>query len=111
MKRVLGVAVVSGLLTASGCGGVAELDSSEIETVSRARSTVNAAVAGGSLDQAGEKRLEALMILCHEKPLAETGGDSVREIMTELTPELKTVKEVDPTFYKRMKRSADHGCD
>lgn len=95
-------------LAVAGCGGVAELDSEEIETVGQARSAVEVAVAEGSLKPTGEKKLEELMILCHEKPLAEADGDSIREIVRELTPKLKGA---DPAFFKRMKRVADHGCN
>jgi hypothetical protein len=108
LRRVLGVASAYAVLAVAGCGGVAELDSEELDTVSRARSAVTTAVADGSLKPADQKRLEALMILCHEKPLAEADGDSVREIVSELTPK---VKGADPAFFKRMKRVADHGCD
>ncbi|MBN8869027.1 MAG: hypothetical protein J0H66_03995 [Solirubrobacterales bacterium] len=104
----MGVAVGSAVLAVAGCGGVAELDSDELETVSQARSVATAAAASGSLKPAGEEKLEALMILCHEKPLAEADGDSVREVMSELTPK---VRSADPAFFKRMKRAADHGCD
>lgn len=108
MKRLLGVTAAGAVLAFAGCGGVPELEPDEIETVNQAKSVATAAAAGKPLDPADKKKLKELMILCHQKPLAETDGDSVREIMTELTPKVK--KGADPTFFKRMKRVADHGC-
>lgn len=105
----MGVAAACAALLAAGCGGAPTLETGEVETVTQARAAVKSAVAAGSLDAAGQRKVEQLMILCHQKPLAEEGGDSVREIIKEIAPGLKGV--ADPAFAERIKRQADHGCD
>ena len=107
MSRLLGVAAASVALAVSGCGGVSELDSEESNTVIQARSVVDAAVTDGTLTPAGEKTLEDLMVICHEKPLAESDGESMRNLMTEIAPRLKAA---DPQFSKRLRKFAAHGC-
>lgn len=106
MIRAMGVAFACLALAVVGCGGVAELDSGEVSTVTEAKAAAQAAAAG-SLTPAGEKALEDLKVLCHEKPLAEADGDSIREIVTGIVPQLKNA---DPAYYKRFKKFADHGC-
>ncbi len=107
MRRALGVAACAVLLIA-GCGGVAELDSSETDTVNAANSAVADATASGSLKPGDQAKLEALMVLCHEKPLAESDGESMRELITRLAPELKSA---DPKMSRRLKRFATDGCN
>lgn len=89
MKRILGIATACATLAIAGCGGVSELESNEVTTVSEAKSAVKAAVAEGSLTPAGKKALEELMVLCHEKPLTETDGDSIREVINAIVPQLQ----------------------
>ena len=101
-----GLAILGTLL--AGCGGTPELDSSEIETVSSAKSVVANAARTGSLTAGGEKKLEALMILCREKPLAESDGSSMRQVLEELAPRLKSA---DPQFSSKLKTLAVNGCD
>lgn len=108
MSRILGVVTTCAALAVAGCGGVSELDPDEVETVSQARSAVNSALASGSLNAGGKETLEALMALCHEKPLAETGGNSMREVMSDLAPRLKSA---DPSFSRRMQRFSTDGCN
>lgn len=108
MKKSLGVVVVCGLLAIAGCGGVAELDSGEVETVDSAKAVVAASVAKGSLQAGGMETLTEFMILCRDKPLAEEGGDSLREIMDQLAPQLEGV---DATAFRKMDRLATNGCD
>ena len=88
--------MTSALLTVAGCGGVAELDSSEVKTVSHARSVVSEAGATGSLKPGDGDVLTDFMILCREKPLSEIDGDTLRETMDELAPQLKGVDRVAP---------------
>ncbi len=107
MRRALGVAVVCVLMFAAGCGGVAELDSDEVATVSQARSATDTAALDGSLKPGDEKKFEDLIILCREKPLAEADGKSMREVLTELAPRLKSV---DPQLSSKLKRIAAYGC-
>ncbi len=108
MRKFLGVAVALVLLVVAGCGGVAELDSGEVETVETAKQTVADAKASGSLDAQGEERLTALIVLCREKPLSEVDGQSMRVLVGELAPQLK---DADPQFSRKMKRIATSGCD
>ena len=95
------------LMFAAGCGGVAELDSAEMATVSQARSATDTAASDGSLKPGDEKKFEDLIILCREKPLAEADGKSMREVLTELAPRLNSV---DPKLASKMKRIAAYGC-
>lgn len=108
MKRVLGVAVTCALLVVAGCGGVAELDSDDVETVNSAKAAVAKAQADGSLSPEGEEQLTALIVLCREKPLSEVDGQSMRVLLGDLAPQLKSA---DPQFSKRMKEIATSGCD
>ena len=108
VKRVLGVAAFCALLFVAGCGGVAELDPGETETVTLATAAVATAAKDGSLTPGQEKKIEDLMVLCHQKPLAEHEGQSMRELLKELAPQLGGV---DPNFSKRVKNVAAHGCD
>ena len=107
MRTALGVAASCVLLLVAGCGGVAELDSDEVATVSQARSATETAALDGSLSPGDEKKFEDLIILCREKPLAEADGKSMREVLTELAPRLKSV---DPELASKMKRIAAYGC-
>jgi hypothetical protein len=107
LRKVVGVVVACALL-AAGCGGVAELDSGDTQTVSLARQAVDEAVAKGSLSPAGEKQLTDLIALCREKPLSESDGKSMREILTSLAPQLK---QADAAFSKKLERIARNGCD
>lgn len=108
MRRFLGVAAACALLVVAGCGGVAELDSDDVETVNAAKSTVAQAKADGSLTPEGEEQLTELIVLCREKPLSEVDGQSMRELLGELAPQLKGA---DPQFSKRMQEIATSGCD
>jgi len=108
VRKVLGITATCGALAIAGCGGTPELDSSEIETVSSAKSVVANAARTGSLTAGGEKKLEALMILCREKPLAESDGSSMRQVLEELAPRLKSA---DPQFSSKLKTLAVNGCD
>lgn len=107
MRGALGVAAACVLLFVVGCGGVAELDSDELATVSLARSATEAAALDGSLKPGDEKKFEELIILCREKPLAEADGKSMRELLKELAPRLTNV---DPELSSKMKRIAAYGC-
>ncbi len=107
MRRALGVAVVCVLMFAAGCGGVAELDSAEMATVSQARSATDTAALDGSLKPGDEKKFEDLIILCRKNPLAEADGKSMREVLTELAPRLKSV---DPQLSSKLERIAAYGC-
>lgn len=106
MSRVLGVAAICAAMAVAGCGGVAELDSSETTTVTEAQAAAQNA-STGSLTAADKKALDELKALCHEKPLTEVDGESIREIVTGMVPQLKSA---DPAYYKRFKNFADHGC-
>lgn len=108
MRRVPGVAVACALLVVAGCGGVAELDSDDAETVNAAKAAVVKAKADGSLSPRGEEQLTALIVLCREKPLTEVDGQSMRELVGDLAPQLKTA---DPEFSKKMKEISTSGCD
>ena len=107
MRGALGVAAACVLLFVAGCGGVAELDSEEVATVSLARSATEAAAVDGSLEPGDEKKFEDLIILCREKPLAEADGKSMREVLKELAPRLSSV---DPKLSSKMERIATYGC-
>lgn len=100
--------MTSALLTVAGCGGVAELDSSEVKTVSHARSVVSEAGATGSLKPGDGDVLTDFMILCREKPLSEIDGDTLRETMDELAPQLKGV---DRKYFRKLDHLATNGCD
>ena len=54
------------------------------------------------------QKLEALMILCREKPLAESDGMSMRELVDDLAPKLS---KVDPEWSAKLERLATNGCD
>lgn len=108
MRRVWGVAAACLVVGIAGCGGVAELDSGETETVSSVRSVVENAAATGSMKPGDEEKIRAFMALCREKPLAEDGGDSMRQILDGLAPQ---VKAADPELSKTMQRVATSGCD
>ena len=108
MKRVLGVVAACAAVVVAGCGGVAELEPDEVETVQTAQKVVDRAAETGSLGDGGMEKLTAFMILCRDKPLAEDGGDSMREIMDELAPRLEGV---DPVAFRKMDRLATNGCD
>lgn len=108
MNKSLGVLLACGLLLVAGCGGVAELDSDDAETVDAARAAVTRAKAEGSLSPRGEEQLTALIVLCREKPLTEVDGQSMRELVGDLAPQLQSA---DPQFSKRMKEIATSGCD
>jgi hypothetical protein len=108
LKSISGVAVISLLLLAAGCGGVAELDSQEAQTVTLAQSAVANAAQDGSLKPGDEKKLEALIILCREKPLAEADGRSMREVLGDLAPRLTSV---DPELSSKLERIAANGCE
>lgn len=107
MRKILGVAAACALLVA-GCGGVAEFDSGEVETVNLAKQAVADAQSEGSLTAQGEKQLTELMALCREKPLTEIDGESMRELLDSLAPQLKAA---DPQFSQKMQRVATSGCD
>ncbi|MCB8915393.1 MAG: hypothetical protein H6532_06145 [Thermoleophilales bacterium] len=104
----MGVAVTTAMLTVAGCGGVAELDSGEVETVNQARSAVSEARASGTLKPGDGDTLTEFMILCREKPLSEVEGDTLRETMDELAPQLKGI---DREYFRKMDRLATNGCD
>lgn len=108
MKSVMGVAAAFALMTVAGCGGVAELDSSEAETVSQAESVVAKAKASGSLKPGDGEVLTDFMILCREKPLSDVNGQTLRETMDELAPQLKGVDQI---YFKKLDRLATNGCD
>ena len=107
MKGALRVAAACMLLFVAGCGGLAELDSEEVATVSQARAATETAAIDGSLKPGDEKKFEELIVLCREKPLAEADGKSMREVLTELAPRLKSV---DPQLSSKLKRIAAYGC-
>lgn len=107
VRGALGVAAACVLLFAAGCGGVPELDSEEVATVSQARTATETAAVDGSLKPGDEKKFEDLIILCREKPLAEADGKSMREILQELAPRLSGA---DPELSSKMKRIATYGC-
>ncbi len=109
MRKTVCIGVACALLIA-GCGGVAELDGGDTETVSLARQTVTESVAQGSLSPEGEQRLIDLIVLCREKPLSETGteGQTMRELLTSLAPRLM---DADPEFAGKMQKIARSGCD
>lgn len=108
MRRFLGVPAFCAVLVVAGCGGVQELEADEVETVEVATTTVASAARTGSLKPGDAKKVEALMVLCHEKPLAEYEGDSMRELLGETAPKLK---QADPQLSKRVEDRATHGCD
>lgn len=108
MKSTLGVVTVSCLVLLAGCGGTPELDSGEVETVTAAQSAVTSARQSGALKAGDAQKLEALMILCREKPLAESDGMSMRELVDDLAPKLS---KVDPEWSAKLERLATNGCD
>ncbi len=108
MRKVLGVAVASVAIAVVGCGGVAEVESGEVETVNAAKTIVTSGVATGSLEPGDAEKLREFMILCRDKPLSEVNGDSLREIMDELAPQLKGV---DAEAHRKMDHLAETGCD
>lgn len=95
------------LLFVAGCGGLAELDSEEVATVSQARAATETAAIDGSLKPGDEKKFEELIVLCREKPLAEADGKSMREVLAEMATRLTSV---DPKLASKMKRIAAYGC-
>ena len=108
MKRVLGVAAFCALLVVAGCGGVAELDSGEVDTVNQAKAIVAEGKANGKLAPGDGAVLTEFMILCRAKPLSEVDGDTLRETMDELAPQLKGVDQKD---FDKMDHNAETGCD
>ncbi|HRV59977.1 MAG: hypothetical protein KDB54_08115 [Solirubrobacterales bacterium] len=108
MKRVFGVAAAFAVLTVGGCGGVANLDPGEVDTVNQAKSAVTNSKVKGALQSGAGHVLNEFMILCREKPLSEVDGDTLREIMVVLAPELKGVNQ---TYFKKLNRLATNGCD
>ena len=80
------------LLFVAGCGGLAELDSEEVATVSQARAATETAAIDGSLKPGDEKKFEELIVLCREKPLAEADGKSMREVLAEMEKWLGLLK-------------------
>lgn len=108
MRSILGVATVSALMVFAGCGGVAELDSDELQTVTVADSAVAKAEQSGSLSQGDEKKIEELIILCREKPLAESDGESMRQILEDLAPRLASA---DLELSSKLKRISTNGCE
>jgi hypothetical protein len=107
VRRFAGVAATCALLVV-GCGGVAELDSGDVETVKSAKSAVAQTEATGSFTPEAEEQVTALIALCREKPLSTFDGRSIREILGDVAPRLK---EADPDFSRRMKEIATSGCD
>jgi hypothetical protein len=107
VKSILGVAMIAALLSTAACGGTAKLDSGEAQTVTLAKSAVTAAQ-DGSLSPGDERKLEALIVLCREKPLAEADGRSMREVLLDLAPRLSTV---DPELSSKLRRIARNGCE
>lgn len=108
MKCTLGVAAVSALLVFAGCGGVAELDSDDIKTVSAAKAAMAVAAQSRSLKPGDEQKFEDLIVLCREKPLSEVDGRSMRQVLEDLAPRLSGV---DPELSAQLKRISINGCE
>jgi hypothetical protein len=108
VKSTLGVLAVCALWAVAGCGGVAELDSGELQTVTAAESAVAAATNSGSLKPGDEQKFEDLIVLCREKPLSEVDGQSMRQVLEGLAPRLSGV---DPELSSKLKRIAKNGCE
>jgi hypothetical protein len=108
LKSIVGIAAIAALMTIAGCGGVATLDSQETQTVTLAKSAVATAAKDRSLKPGDEQKLNALIILCRKKPLAEADGMSMREILADLAPQLTGV---DPNLSAKLKRIATSGCE
>jgi hypothetical protein len=107
VKGILGVVTITVLLSSAACGGTAELDPQEAQTVTLAKSAV-AAAQGGPLSPGEEKNVETLIVLCRQKPLAEADGRSMREVLLDLAPRLSGV---DPELSSKLRRIARNGCE